>query len=171
MRTIEHIIIILALAAISAGCATSTRYQPAPEADDYGYRDVSLTSERYRVSFTGNDLTARETVENYALYRAAEIALAAGYDRFKLVERETETTSSYASVGTGIGGFGIGHGHFGGGPFFGTSIGVVNSEPSTSYRTVAEILVGPEVRSGDADVYNARELKSRLEERVVRPEG
>lgn len=161
---------VAGLALLVAGCATSTLYQPAPEPEAYGYRDFSLTSERYRVSFTGNHLTSRETVETYALYRAAEVALAAGYEHFRLISRDTEATTSYQGFSTGVGTVGFGYGYWGG-PYFGSGIGISNAEPSTRYRTVAEIQVGPEVGDDGPDIYDARELKAKLEERVNRPEG
>jgi hypothetical protein len=40
-----------------------------------GYSDQQIESNRFRVSFAGNSLTARETVERYLLYRAAELTV------------------------------------------------------------------------------------------------
>lgn len=148
------------------GCATSTPYRAAPEAEDYGYRDMSLTSDRYRVSFAGNSNTSRETVETYVLYRAAEVALDAGHDYFRLVSRDTEALTDYSGFNTGLG-----VGGFWGDPFFGTSVGVTNARADNRYRSVAEILVGPDIgpAEGRIDVYDARELKSKLEGRIKRP--
>ena len=41
-----------------------------------------LSDNRWRVTFTGNSVTPRETVENYLLLRAAEVTLAAGHQPF-----------------------------------------------------------------------------------------
>ena len=46
------------------------------------------------MSFSGNSLTSRETVELYLAYRAAELALANGYDTFTLVSRDTDRKST-----------------------------------------------------------------------------
>lgn len=155
----------LSAALLIGGCATTTPYSPAATPDDYGYRDFSLTSERYRVSFTGNSLTSRETVETYVLYRAAEVTLDAGYEHFRLVSRDTEASTEYIGFTTGLGA-----GRFWGHPFFSTGVAVTDARPSTHYRSVVEIMVGPDIGSGDpGNVYDARELKSRLEERVERP--
>lgn len=88
--------VILAAAAVSmlgllAACATPTPYQPATGTSSYrpGYSDTRIEEGRYRLSFAGNDLTSRETVENYMLYRAAELTLADGYDWFEIVNRDT----------------------------------------------------------------------------------
>ena len=94
-------------------CLVACAAAPTPyrEADGgFGYRDQQLESNRYRVSFAGNSATALDRVQDYALYRAAELTLASGYDYFKVVERGTDTRSSGVggisarsgrSVGTG----------------------------------------------------------------------
>ncbi len=93
-----------AIAAIAAAglalgsCMTATPYQPAVGTGSYrtGYSDEAIESDRFRVSFAGNSLTSRETVERYLLYRAAELTLQKGFDHFVLVSRDTETkTNTY----------------------------------------------------------------------------
>ena len=88
-----------ALALILAGsislsaCMTATPYQPATgngTAVRNGYSDTQIESNRFRISFSGNSLTSRETVERYLLYRAAELTLQQGFDHFILADRDTE---------------------------------------------------------------------------------
>ena len=55
-----------------------------------GFSDVRLETDRFRVTFAGNSLTSRETVERYLLYRAAELTVAQGADWFSVVERQTD---------------------------------------------------------------------------------
>ena len=78
-------------AAVLVACATATPYQPAsaPGAFD-GFSQTMIENDRARVTFGGNSLTNRETVENYLLYRAAEIAVERGFDHFTLQQRDTE---------------------------------------------------------------------------------
>lgn len=155
---------LLGIALLTGGCATGTFYQPAATPDDYGYRDLGLTSDHYRISFAGNSLTPRETVEAYVLYRAAEVTLEAGYDYFRVVSRDTETNTHYTGYTSGIGG-----GRFWGDPFVGATVGVTEARPSNRYRSVIEIQVGPNVRPDDSGgVYDARDLKSKLGDLVVR---
>lgn len=81
------------LALVLSGCTTSsTPYQPASASSSVsgGYSDVRLADDRYRVKFAGNMFTARDKVEGYLLYRAAELTIGKGYDWFSIVERETE---------------------------------------------------------------------------------
>src|SRR5689334_3716661 len=86
--------VALILAAGLAACATPTPYQPrAPGssgASSGGYAESRIEGDRWRVSFTGNTLTSRETVESYLLYRAAELTLQQGFDGFTIVDRATD---------------------------------------------------------------------------------
>lgn len=77
---------------VISNCAHPTPYQPrsASSALHRGYSDRQLAQDRYRVTFSGNSLTSRETVEAYLLYRAAELTLEQGYDWFSVINRETD---------------------------------------------------------------------------------
>ena len=52
-----------------------------------------------RITFRGNTLTDRETVETYLLYRAAELTLQNGYDYFIVATRDTEERSRLQAAG------------------------------------------------------------------------
>jgi hypothetical protein len=52
-----------------------------------------IEQNRVRISFRGNTLTDRDTVENYLLYRAAEVTLSSGKDYFIVANRDTESRS------------------------------------------------------------------------------
>jgi hypothetical protein len=82
-----------AVAALGA-CTTATPYQPyRPEAAGGihgGYSDQQLAPDRFLVRFHGNELTSRDRVEGYMLYRAAELTLQQGNNWFMVVDRHTE---------------------------------------------------------------------------------
>jgi len=82
----------VALSALLSACATPTPYQPniPGQATSGGYSEVKLEPNRWRVTFAGNSLTSRETVEGYLLYRAAELTVQQGYDWFSIVDRSTQ---------------------------------------------------------------------------------
>lgn len=75
-----------------AACETATPYQPlaAGNKTSGGYSDTQIEANRFKVSFSGNDLTSRETVERYLLLRAAELTLSQGDDWFEAVDRSTD---------------------------------------------------------------------------------
>jgi hypothetical protein len=84
---------ILSAAALGS-CTTATPYQPyRPESASGvhgGYSEQQLAPDRYLVRFHGNELTSRDRVEGYMLYRAAELTVQSGFDSFEIVERHTE---------------------------------------------------------------------------------
>ena len=92
---------LLATSTLMAACASGgpTPYQPASANDTRGYSEQKLEDTRYRISFKGNSLTERETVENYMLYRAAELTLQSGYDTFTVANRDTDADKRTRSTG------------------------------------------------------------------------
>ena len=154
---------LTALVALLAGCASGPVYRPAAEPGDYGYRDTMLTAHHYRVSFSGDDGTARETVENFALFRAADLALSHGYDRFRVVSQQTSPITENTDYGpTASVGYGWGY------PFWGTGIGYSTGSVSrTRYESVLQIQVGPDVPAQGPDIYDARQIKQNLSPEVA----
>lgn len=93
LKTLRHLIVAASVLTLTA-CATATPYQEAskPGAFD-GFSQKFLENDRARISFGGNSLTDRETVENYLLYRAAEVTVERGYETFTLQEQDTEKST------------------------------------------------------------------------------
>lgn len=89
-----------AAALVLAACGTATPYQPLQSggASPGGYSEQQITHDRFQVSFQGNTLTDRETVERYLLFRAAELTVQEGYDWFQLAGRNTERQSRNVDV-------------------------------------------------------------------------
>ncbi|MEM9740718.1 MAG: hypothetical protein AAF829_12725 [Pseudomonadota bacterium] len=79
-------------------CATATPYQAASDSSR-GYENQQIESNRWQVSFAGNSLTDRETVETYLLYRAAELTRQQGFDHFRVVRRDTDANSRFVATG------------------------------------------------------------------------
>lgn len=151
-----------------AACASPTPY--APLTDRYGYAEQQLEDNRYRVTFTGNTVTAKETVENYLLYRAAELTRTRGYDYFELTDRDTDKSTRYLSNYTTFGHFRSRHDRFGlhhsAGPGFVTG----TSRPITEYEATATILLFRGEKPGDkAQAYDARDVLQRLAPKIRRP--
>ena len=159
---------VVAVAFLSA-CTTPTPYGPA--LDGKGYAQQQLEDKRYRVSFSGNSLTPRETVENYLLYRAAEITLESGNDYFRVVERDLDTKTRYRST---ISGFGHGFHPFWyhHRPFIGGGFATTTARPITSYQAFANIVVLTGEKPQDDDrIYSARDVIDKLGPTIVRPEA
>jgi hypothetical protein len=177
----------LASALALASCATPTPYQPATGSGAYrtGYWDEQLESNRFRVTFAGNSLTSRETVERYLLYRAAELSVQNGFDHFVLVTRDTETrTSTYVDrpIGAGFGPYGYWRPYwrwyrprygwrswdpFWDDPFWDRSFDIRTVQ---RFDATAEIVGGKGPRpNNNVRAFDAREVLSRLGPSIVMP--
>ena len=64
-RTLLVLAAALSLTAL-AGCETATPYQPMAQGNAQygGFTDTKVDANHWRVTFQGNSLTARDTVEN-----------------------------------------------------------------------------------------------------------
>lgn len=153
------------LAGVLAACATATPYQPVTEG--FGYSEQKLESNRYRVTFAGNQRTPQETVENYVIYRAAELTLEHGYDWFALSDRTTSTErEEQSAMVISIGGFGWGR-HYGHGFGIAQPVGSGNS---TRYQGTIEVLMRKGKKpADDANAFNAGEIRENLDPTIKRP--
>ena len=136
---------ILAIGAAAAfvlgACATVTPYQPAAGGvNSYGFSDTRIEPGKYRVSFRGNTLTERTTVENYVLLRAAELSLADGYGHFLILDEDDAGRSDFRTTGfnNGFGAVG-GFGGFGNRGFGGVGVGTTSSR--TRERVIQDVSV------------------------------
>lgn len=169
-------LIVMALAL--ATCAEPTPYKPV--ADRYGYSNLLIETGRYKVSFSGNSSTKRETVENYLLYRAAEITIETGNDYFVVAERNTDEQTTYRAdypyFPHGSFQYSL---HFHGGHRYFHPYGYdyvfghdsFYARPVKRYTATADIVTfqGDKPRENPA-AYDAREVVKNLSPTVVRPE-
>ena len=187
----------LAGATLLAACATPTPYRPATGSgfNRTGFADQQIEQDRFRVSFAGNSLTDRETVERYLLFRAAQLTAEQGGDYFILADRDTDKqTRTYTTPGLGYGGFGGGFG-FGGGPwggwgpswryhgrgfgwrswspFYGDPFWGNNIDIRTvdRYEAIAEIVIGRGPKpANNVRAFDARDVIQRLGPTIREPE-
>ncbi len=85
----------LVLAAGLSACVSPTPYQPIVKSgfSAGGYSETRIEPNRWRVTFAGNAMTTRDTVEGYLLFRAAELALQNSDDWFSIEDRHTDDKS------------------------------------------------------------------------------
>jgi hypothetical protein len=175
MIRFARILFVVAVAGLLAACVTATPYQPA-QPRGFGYSEERLDQNKFRVTFRGNSLTKRETVEDYLLYRAAELTLQNGFSHFLVIGRDTEAKTRYRTWINSYGGRGWFYHGFPGwyyrpwydpwGPW-----GRYDVQPITNYTATAEIiLVKSAVQDGEARAFDARQVLVQVGPRVVRPE-
>lgn len=159
---------LVVVSAWLVACGTATPYQPA---SPYGYAEQQLESNRFRVTFAGNSLTDRETVENYLLYRAAELTSAKGYDYFVLTDQSVEaktryqfnTFSQFPTYG-----FYRTYGFYG---FADSAFTTTDARPRTRYEAVANIMMFKGAPpQGDIKVFDPQQLLHYLKPTLRLPE-
>jgi hypothetical protein len=147
-------LILPVLAALSlAACATEpTHFQPAGPSG-VGFSEMRIEPGRYRVTFQGGPGAPPDQVQDYALLRAANLALADGYDWFRITDRMTRQSGySGSSLSVGVGGMSFGR-------HSATSVGVGTGVPlsgGAQLVTTLEVLMGKGPRPPEGDVYDAR---------------
>jgi hypothetical protein len=162
---ISRILFPLTIALALAACAVEpTPYQP--RTDGLGYSQQQIDGRTWRVEFAGNADTPRETVENYLLYRCAEIMRFGGHEKFVLLDKDVERNVD--NYGTGFGaGFGVGGRRSHSSIWYG---GPADYQSVARYRAVATIRIhesGPP--PANAPVYDAREIIQQLGPKIVPP--
>lgn len=161
--------VIVGLLVALAGCTTPTPYQPLT--DGYGYSDQLLEPNRFRVTFAGNSQTPRSTVENYLLYRAAEVTVKSGFDYFVIADRETEPSRTYVSSFDGYPGFGFYRYSPGWYGYGGMGMGTSTTTAITSYQAYADIVMFSGAKPvANVNAFNARDVMATLGPNVLRPQ-
>ncbi|MCR5878086.1 hypothetical protein [Phenylobacterium sp. J367] len=180
----------LALAAGLTACTTATPYQPNIPGQKVsgGYSELRVEENRFRVTFSGNTLTSRQTVEGYLLYRAAELTVQNGYDWFSILDRQTDReVRTYVDpdpfyspwYGPGYGYwrpswryYGAGYGWRGwspywGDPFWGDRVDVRTVD---RFEASAEIVLGKGPKpADDPRAFDARAVIENLRPRIQYP--
>lgn len=185
------LVAVAGAALLVSGCATPTTYRPATGSgfSRTGFSEQQVEPDRFLVTFSGNSVTERDTVERYLLFRAAELTLQRGYDYFITVQRDTDRQARVYST-PGFGGFGYGRFGFAGGywgpswrfyrpafgwgfydPFWGDPfLGGADVRTVDRFEATAEIVMrrGPIPRD-ELRAFDARAVTSTIGPSVVYP--
>ena len=158
---------VLGLGLARTGCMAAATYGPRRPGEVTGYTDRELAPGRFRVTFTGNSVTGRDTVENYLLLRAAEVTLASGGTHFLFDDRDTRanTTVHADPMFHGPGYWGGGYGAWGFRPRWGMSAfgPPLMISQTTRFEAYAEIVVlKPGQDKSENRAVDAREIVSHL---------
>jgi hypothetical protein len=182
-RTWHRMLMPIGAALALAACATATPYQPlGTRGSSGGFAEQRIEANRYRVVFAGNDYTSRQRVENYLLFRAAELTVANGYDGFSIVRRDTDKTVDTRVYDTGLRSsyysgwrpywryYGGGYGWrswdpWYGGPYWGDNFDVQTVQ---RYEATAEIIMFRGNRA-DPSSFNARQVIANLRPTIQVP--
>jgi flavin-binding protein dodecin len=174
MKTLVSTLLVISL---MFGCASQSPYAPAGQNNGYGYSESSLTSNRYRVSFTGNSRTSSDQVKDYTLLRAAELTLQHEYDWFEVVNRDSDKESRqdpqagisasrpyHVSRDCGLLGC-----RTTSSPVY-AGVHVSNQRRSDRYTSSMEIVMGSGEPTDPNAIYDASELAQSLRAKMARDE-
>jgi hypothetical protein len=161
----KRALLAAALCLSMAACATeATHFQPVARPGGVGFSELRIEPGRYRVTFQGGPGAPEAQVQDYALLRAADLALADGYDWFRVVDREIRQTGyGGSSVSLGFGGMSFGR-------HSATGVGVGTGFPLSggpALQASLEVLMGKGPRPAGEDVYDARGVRASIGGRAV----
>jgi len=158
MKIAKPLIVAVVSGLLLAACASvPTVYRARAGApNDVGYSEYKLEAGRYRVTFQGGPGAPEAQIADYALLRAAELALRDGYDWFRVADRETSSSGYDRGPRMSVGG---GSASFGGRSSVGVGIGTsFNLGPGPAFARSIEVVFGKGATPHDRDAYDAREI-------------
>lgn len=167
MRFCFAVLIAVAL----GGCASTSEYQRASGAGDYGYTDTKLEDDRYRIAYRLRGKNIGKA-QDYALLRAAELTMAAGRGWFRVVDRDSEVDEGDDRGLTGVrterrvtrdcGLLGC---RTTSSPSYGveSTVGRIDRDATV---VVVEILLGKGKKPSDAATYDAAQLAGNIRSRM-----
>ncbi len=179
IRSTAAALAALSLAVGLAGCETATPYQPLAKGSKVygGFSDQRLDADHIRVSFRGNSVTSRSRVENYLLYRAAELTVQSGADWFETLDNHTDASEHTYVDGVGPWGYGYFHPYwtvwgpgygrrgFWGGAYWDPAFDV---ETVQRFDATADIVIGHGPKPRDPRAFDAREVLANLGPHIKR---
>ena len=156
----------LLLMAVLVACGHPTFYQPA--SNGYGFAEQRLEDNRYRITFRGNSITPLPVVENYLVYRAAEITLQNGYDYFEIADKRTNKSTRYFAT---YNDFGRPY-YLRRYPYYFYDFGPYTADyrPIEEFTATANVVMFRGSKpAGKTDAYDARDVIQRLGPTIRRP--
>ena len=157
MKRALFAIALLTSTGLTACETIPTRYAAAASPAAVGYSEDRIEPGRYRITFRGGPGAPPNQVADYALLRAADVALRDGYDWFEVVEGYGERSGSgngpRLSVGGGSASFGR---HSAVGVGIGTSFDLGGGP---AYSRTIEVVMGKGARPDRQTAYDARGVR------------
>ncbi|NWG52189.1 MAG: hypothetical protein HXY28_00565 [Hydrogenophilaceae bacterium] len=154
-----RLLFLAALTLALAACATTPFYAPATGPGRPGYSELQIERDRYRVTFRADGAADARLVENYALLRAGQVTLRAGYDWFIVDRRSLDRGGSYSGPRASIG---VGGGSWGGSSGIGVGVGLGfplgGGSGERALASTLDIRLGRGPKPDSPDAYDARQV-------------
>ncbi|MEP3891201.1 MAG: hypothetical protein ABJN69_12135 [Hellea sp.] len=162
----KRVILTVTAALALTACATGPSAYGPSDGRSMGFENTQIEKDRFRIAYTGR---TEGEARDFALLRAAEIAIAEGYTHFKVLGGNTSSNGGGAPVSSRIG-VGIGSGGYG----FGRGRGArTNVNLGIGVHDVARAMQGSQVTesievilkssgSSDPSVYDAKSVQNSI---------
>ncbi|MFZ2029589.1 MAG: hypothetical protein WAU68_04715 [Vitreimonas sp.] len=162
---IKAVLFAAVAAATLAACQTTPTYSAAASNNAAGYSEQQIESNRYSVTYRAPGGADAQTLQDYALLRAADLTLEHNRDWFWVDRRglNGEGARSGPSLGIGVGGGSFGH-HSGVGVGAGFSFPLGGGGPTATSATL-EVRFGEGPKPDDPNAYDARSIATNLRAR------
>ncbi len=166
MTKIRTVLLAVAAAATLAACQTTPTYSAATSPNSAGYSETQIESNRYSVTYRAPGGADAQTLQDYALLRAADLTLAHNRDWFWVDRRNLDGRgyNSGPSIGIGVGGGSFGH-HSGVGVGAGFSFPIAGGGGPSARSATLEIRFGEGAKPDDPNAYDARSIAANLRSR------
>jgi hypothetical protein len=167
---IRHLLVIAAAAALSACATAPPPYAAASAQGAAGYSEQQIESNRYFVTYRASGAADAGLLRDYAMLRAADIAVQRGAPWFHVDRTSIEPTSvrSGPSIGIGIGGASFGR-HSAIGTSVGFNFPLGSSSGEQARAATVEMRLGEGPKPDDVNAYDARSTAETIRARVATP--
>ena len=167
---LRHFLVIAAAVAVTACATTPPPYAAASAEGGAGYSDQQIESNRYFVTYRAASSADAGLLRDYALLRAADIAVQRGAEWFWVDHTTVDTTSARSgpSIGIGIGGASFG-GHSATGASVGFNFPIGGSNGQQARSATLEVRLGEGPKPDASNAYNARETAQTIRARLAAP--
>ncbi|MBS0383831.1 MAG: hypothetical protein JSS00_00615 [Proteobacteria bacterium] len=165
MTIFRTVLLVVAAAATLAACQTTPTYSAAVSPNAAGYSEQQIESNRYTVTYRAPGGADAQTLQDYALLRAADLTLEHNRDWFWVDRRNTSGGGYHSgpSVGIGVGGASFGH-RTGVGVGAGFSFPIGGGGPTATSASL-DIRFGEGPKPDDPNAYDARSIAANLRAR------
>ena len=162
---LKAVLIAVVASAALAACQTTPTYSAATSANSAGYSETQVEANRYFVTYRAPGGADAQTLQDYALLRAADLTLEHNHNWFWVDRRNLNGEGGHSgpSLGIGVGGGSFGH-HSGVGVGAGFSFPLGGGGPTATSATL-EVRFGEGLKPDDPNAYDARSIATNLRAR------
>lgn len=167
---IRHFFVIAAAVALTACATAPPSYSAASSQGGTGYSEQQIESNRFFVTYRAANSADAGVLRDYALLRAADVALQHNAQWFWVDHTSVDSTGARSGPSIGIG---IGGASFGGHSAVGTSVGfnfpIGGSNGQQARAATLEIRLGEGPKPDASNAYDARDTAQTIRARIATP--